>query len=111
MHSHQTWWFAPRLAGLLLFLRAGPLDSRPRWQGLRAQCERGVRAARTVYERFFGRIMWRSERADVAAQLGLRTQHTHVLRLKFSNVETYYYGRQCARPARRPRTRTGCAVR
>ena len=55
--------------------------------------------------------MWRSERADVAAQLGLRTQHTHVLRLKFSNVETYYYGRQCARPARRPRTRTGCAVR
>ena len=53
-------------------------------------------AAVAQYHAFFARVMWRSARADVADQLQLPQQHSHLVALKFSDVEAYYYKEQHA---------------
>ena len=50
-----------------------------------------------------GGVMWRTGKASVAAELGLREQHAHVSRLTLGAVERHFYNRchaECATRAR-----------
>ena len=41
-----------------------------------------------------GGLMWRTAKADVAAELGLPPQHARLARLALSAIERHFYNRQ-----------------
>ncbi|CAM9157665.1 unnamed protein product, partial [Choristocarpus tenellus] len=83
------------LYGLLLFLKASPLDQRQLWtkvvrdpinQRLPGAMERLIAALRLV--------MWRVTKASVAEQVEIPTQVEVEKRLRFSSVEAHFYRKQ-----------------
>ncbi|KAK9810177.1 hypothetical protein WJX72_006177 [[Myrmecia] bisecta] len=87
------------LFGLMFFLRAAPLDQRFWWRRVcQHPYEAGSLAGRArllaLLEPAHGGLLWRSSKADVAAELGLPPQHHRLTMLPLSKIERHFYDRQ-----------------
>ncbi|KAK9844148.1 hypothetical protein WJX81_006007 [Elliptochloris bilobata] len=96
------------LFGLFFFLRAAPLDQRAWWlrvcqRPFEDGCPAGRARLMAALRPGGGGLMWRTAKADVAAELGLPPQHARLARLALSAIERHFYTRQhqaCAASAR-----------
>ncbi|KAL3154030.1 hypothetical protein ABBQ32_013581 [Trebouxia sp. C0010 RCD-2024] len=89
------------LYGLLYFLRAAPLHERFWWNRMcQRPYEAGSKAGRArllaLLKPSEGGLLWRTNKADVAHELGLPPQQQHTTTLHFSAIERHFYSRQHA---------------
>ncbi|CAM9911722.1 unnamed protein product, partial [Scytosiphon promiscuus] len=83
------------LYGLLVFLKASPLDDKTVWaKAIREPIDRRLPGAMERLAVALKQVMWRVTKSSVAAQINIPPQNTVDRRLSFSSVEEHFYRKQ-----------------
>ncbi|CAM9939151.1 unnamed protein product, partial [Ectocarpus sp. 13 AM-2016] len=83
------------LYGLLVFLKASPLDDKAVWtKAIREPIDRRLPGAMERLVSALKPVMWRVTKASVAAQINIPPQTCVDRRLSFSSVEEHFYRKQ-----------------
>ncbi|CAM9821116.1 unnamed protein product, partial [Ectocarpus fasciculatus] len=83
------------LYGLLVFLKASPLDDKAVWtKAIREPIDRRLPGAMERLVSALKPVMWRVTKASVAAQINIPPQTCIDRRLSFSSVEEHFYRKQ-----------------
>eukprot|EP00899_Mesostigma_viride_P007989 jgi/Mesvir1/17191/Mv07612-RA.1 len=85
------------LFGLVRFLRCAPFNHQTWWSRVLQEPYLSATSSLAAKQRllsFLRRVMWRTSKADVAAELALPPQSSLTTGLRFSAVEEYFYRKQ-----------------